>query len=386
LIELEATHKVPEEKKILLRRLGLDTVEVLLPKGPSDEIESAFKTTSKTKWLFNAKEYRTPYVQPPDRSPEDVSSFDELQRRLFQESYACRSALVGNLTRKIERCLESDEYRKAERRLRSDLSRATRNARTAKERLRDLQKRHRVEVETGYSSEIARLDKEESELGQEEDAFETKASDLEGRYLNTKGELDAMRTDAAASIGELEQHTRDARRSLKETTGKLYKHRRAELSACAKTIRAEAEELGSVATEAKRIDSANEQLAIEEAGFPEWSGEQEVGWRAKHAAAFRTETDGIERIEASAREEFASLENRRGALERDFEEARGRVAQTAMDPNDKPPTDFGRRVKTVFSRGERVAHYAETEARRKRVERLLKDFRTGAYESWYKRP
>ena len=76
LIELEATHRVTEEKKARLRNLGIDAVEVILPTGPFEEIEEAFKHTSKTKWLYNGEEQRTRYVQPSIRDTEDVPPLD----------------------------------------------------------------------------------------------------------------------------------------------------------------------------------------------------------------------------------------------------------------------------------------------------------------------
>lgn len=77
-IELEAPHRVTDEKKARLRNLGIDAVEVILPTGPFEEIEEAFRHTTKTKWLYNGEEHRTRYVRPSVRDSADVPPFDEL--------------------------------------------------------------------------------------------------------------------------------------------------------------------------------------------------------------------------------------------------------------------------------------------------------------------
>ena len=168
LIELEATHKVSEEKKAKLRHLGIDAVEVLLPTGPFEEIEEAFKTTERTKWLYNVQEHNTKYVFVSDRSAAEVPPLDELQRGVFDETFTCRKFMVSDLMRTIGRCLESEPYRSAEANLRSELSRVEKNTERAKLQLQHVQAEHRAGVESQYEDALAELTKAESGLRDEE--------------------------------------------------------------------------------------------------------------------------------------------------------------------------------------------------------------------------
>lgn len=104
-IEIVVTHGIKSDKLAKLKRLGIDTVQVRIPKDSPESIEKNFHVTDKIKWVYNNVEARTEYIRvtPPDS--KGVSPIDELQRKLQEESFACRTAEIGNLIRAIKRCL-----------------------------------------------------------------------------------------------------------------------------------------------------------------------------------------------------------------------------------------------------------------------------------------
>lgn len=133
-IELVVTHKVSEEKKIKLRRLGIDTVSVIVPKSSEQEIEDNFKTTKKIKWEYNGNEANTKYVPVSSGTSERVLEFDAEQRRIFEESNSCRKARLNNTLRSIKKCLQSESYRRTEYHFESEISRIETATKAERER------------------------------------------------------------------------------------------------------------------------------------------------------------------------------------------------------------------------------------------------------------
>lgn len=174
-IEFVITHRLTEEKKVKLSRLGINTVQVIIPKVPEEEIEKALKSSRKFKWIYNELEANTEYISVPEGNSEGVPSIDEIQRKLFEESYSCRAAKINNLVRNINKCIRSESYRRTERLFESELSRIAKNRKRAEQRLGELEEQYREEAlsrNRGIHNEI----KEEY-------------ADLEKRYNNKNLEL-----------------------------------------------------------------------------------------------------------------------------------------------------------------------------------------------------
>ena len=85
-IELVASHKVDNEKKVKLRRLQIDTIEISIPKDSPEGIEQALYNTKRIKWLYNNVEQSTDYIPIPIGNSTEVPPLDELQKRLFAET------------------------------------------------------------------------------------------------------------------------------------------------------------------------------------------------------------------------------------------------------------------------------------------------------------
>ncbi|MCI1752989.1 MAG: hypothetical protein LKM36_09020 [Flavobacteriales bacterium] len=384
LIELEATHKVHEEKKARLRRLGIDAVEVSLPTGPFEEIEEAFKTTHRTKWLYNAKEHGTSYVRPADRGAADVSSIDELQKQLFEETYACRKSIINNLIRTIDRYLESEPHRSTEERLRADLARTTENADRTRIELRRVQEGHKRTIESGFAEEVEELESTESELRQKFEELERRSADLETRYFAKRNELE----DAEGAIHE------DLKRAERNPAirGKEIEKQSDQIGFANEGIRAsldelkrtENRELGEASTEDKRLEQESSELEAEEGGFPQWTREQDRDWRAEQDRLIREEEGSIRILERDTIEESGSLEHRKEQLRTEFEELRRRVTETVANRSVEGGSKLAERIKAVLSNGEHLASIAEAECDRKRTKSIVQDLRSGKFETWYR--
>ena len=84
LIELVATHKVDVDKLAKIKLLGIDLIEVSIPKDSQEEIEATFYHTNRTQWLYNYEQENTQYIPIPQGNAEGISSINEFQRRIFE--------------------------------------------------------------------------------------------------------------------------------------------------------------------------------------------------------------------------------------------------------------------------------------------------------------
>ena len=175
LVEFVATNKPDQEKLMKLKRLGIDAVQVYVPKSFPEEIKRNLLISKNTKWLFSNEEQNTPYVQISKEDPRRVYDVDELQRSLFEEGYKCRSAQLGELIRSIERILGSESYRTIEQDIESEIRRVTEASERAESELAGLRDQH------GRSG-IERHQKRRNSIEESESAFYSKTSNLERRY------------------------------------------------------------------------------------------------------------------------------------------------------------------------------------------------------------
>ncbi len=169
-VEFVITHKIPEEKKVILKRIGINTVQIIIPRVSEEAIEKSLKSVTKIKWVYNEIESNTDYIPVFEGNSEGIPSIDEEQRKLFEESYACRAAQIGNLIRSISRSLGSESYKRVEFQFEQEISRIEEASKRIQSRLDRIQ----GEIQEAIHSE----------LGSRRESLEAKRSDLEGRYLD----------------------------------------------------------------------------------------------------------------------------------------------------------------------------------------------------------
>jgi hypothetical protein len=190
LIELVITHKVSEEKKIKLRRLGIDTISIIVPKSSEQEIEDNFKTTKRVKWEYNGIEANTKYVRVSSGASEGVLEFDTDQRRIFEESIKCRKARLNNTLRTIKKCLQSESYRRVEQLFESEISRIESATKGERKRLGDMEAKFENEVYKHFKNQYDKIDSELKVVSEGRFSIKQESRGLETRYFDKTRELD----------------------------------------------------------------------------------------------------------------------------------------------------------------------------------------------------
>lgn len=215
LIEIVVSHKLDDDKKAKIKRLGINTVQITIPKDSPENIANNFLVTKNTKWVFNHVEQNTNYFQLSNRTSERILPIDSIEMGFFRESVTCRENQIRNLIRGLRKCVESQHYRNIEQNLESELSRAKGNAKRERERLEQLRIQHRESVESRFRESYDILEREESEFehsiedaqkqlyeeyNREQTGIERQHTNLERRYL---AKLESIREEQAIINREL---------------------------------------------------------------------------------------------------------------------------------------------------------------------------------------
>ncbi len=183
LIEIVVTHKLNDDKKAKIRRLGIDTIQIIIPKDSPENIAKNFLGTKNTKWVFNHVEQNTNYLQLPSGHTEGISQIDELQMGLLRESIICRRNQISNLIRSITRCVESQLYKRVEFNIGQEIQRIEKATREHQSRL--------DEIQEGIENEIySELGNRREELDTRKEEFREYCSGLEKRYFAKRNELE----------------------------------------------------------------------------------------------------------------------------------------------------------------------------------------------------
>lgn len=210
LLEIVLSHKIDDEKKVKLKRLGIDTIQIKIPKDSEENIKKGLETSVNTQWVYNNEQERTNFIQISKRDRTLVLPVDELEKRLFRESFECRKNQLGNIIRSIEKCLGSQQYRGLVDQFEHELSRIKTNTASNRIRLEELRTGIRERVKTRYKNTLESLEREESQSaeiyrrangelqGSFDDAKRKQDENferLEERYQSKKGELEDSRIE-----------------------------------------------------------------------------------------------------------------------------------------------------------------------------------------------
>ncbi|SHI77589.1 hypothetical protein SAMN04488096_104208 [Mesonia phycicola] len=226
LVEFVINHKIDDEKRNKLKRLGINTVQIIIPKKPEPEIEKALTSSKKIKWVFNEIEANTEYIYVPKRDSERILPIDEDQRILFEESFKCRAAQINELIRRFKKCLQSEPYRRAEHLFEQEISRVKKATKIEQSRLEEQEARITKEVQREHTEENLELAKRGGRLQSKRREFQKNKADVEERFLSatrkfkeeqeeirriTKTELNNSGTEA-----EIRERFRNRNRELRE--------------------------------------------------------------------------------------------------------------------------------------------------------------------------
>ncbi|MBK0371164.1 coiled-coil domain-containing protein [Flavobacterium agrisoli] len=201
LIEIVVSHKLNDEKKAKIKRLGIDTIQIIIPKDSPENIAKNFLVTKNTRWVFNHVEQNTNYFQLSAGDAEGISQIDELQMGLLRESITCRKNQISNLIRSITRCLESQSYKRTEFQLGQEISRIETNTERTKLQLEQLRSQFRKAVENRHSQSLESIEQAERDFQQFVaetennlyDEYYLQYSEIEERYSNLESRYIAKR-------------------------------------------------------------------------------------------------------------------------------------------------------------------------------------------------
>jgi hypothetical protein len=205
-IEFIVYSKIKPDKFLKLSRLGIDTLQINIPRKSEADIEKALKSSSTYKWVYNEKEANTEYIPIFRKDTEDLSQINDDERIFFEEDFRCRQTEINWLIRSIKRNLQSEQHRAIELGLNQQIQKVERNTESANQRLGDLEESNRRDALARNSIEEDKEDKE--------------YANLERRYLGKKDEL-----EEAISLESFNQRDRkgiiDAIQGEKEEIGRI---------------------------------------------------------------------------------------------------------------------------------------------------------------------
>ncbi|MEP2669668.1 MAG: hypothetical protein ABJH04_11765, partial [Cyclobacteriaceae bacterium] len=308
--------------------------------------------------------------------------FDELQRKLQEESLACRTAEIGNLIRTIKRCLESKPYRESEEYLRKEISRTARNTDTHRSRLEKIREDCRSRVKGRFKAEIDKIDSGSRQVEREAEQLRQKHSSLEIRYHRKRIEIAEKDKELGLRIKAKIERSTGTRETFEERKRQIVRDRgksirdfesaKKELeSDQEKTLRdieRERTRIEQIITSGEAISSKFEQL------------EREASNEFKELAD--SEAEEIERLERDSENEPRLLELSENRIREEFEELRSRSLDKIKRRNGDGNSELSRGITHLLQTRERLINFEKDNASYKRNREAWDSFNKGAYKNW----
>lgn len=403
LIEVIATHKVDSEKLIKLKRIGIDTVQVKIPKSSPEDIENCFKRTDSTKWLYNNERENTTYISTSRENTERIPQFDEFEREKlkFEKSFSCRKAEISNLIRELRKSLESEQYRRVAEGLRRERARIDADTESERTELDRVRKQYEDAARESTKAKKDELTSREQGLRSEEREFEKRRGKLEGRYYLEKRELEENRE-------QLEERYYIKKRELRGATDNITKIINAissSLEGIEKRRKETATEFeqasGEIGTEAEQIKEEGTKLdtEFEESiqglstrirEMPEEFRREEVEFREKLGRRKEEFTENMERRKAQFREklerekiEFIEERERfETQIRNEFEQDRIKSIKAIENRNTSEVSRVRRKIRGILDEGQVLDDVTERRSCFKRLGIVKEAFDKNAHKNW----
>ena len=371
LIEIVVTHKIDSKKLAKIRRLGIDMVQITIPKDSLENIEKSLLAGQKIKWIYNNEQERTEYIFLPKIDSEGVSQIDELQREFFEESFECRKSQISNLIRAITKCVESQHYRGIEKQFRKEILRAEINTERTQNELKKVRNRIREKVHSRFEKRRRILKAKREEIEREEKTFEQdyeakernlefefnrdqkaikeRSGILEERYLKRRGEIEKQQKEIRESIIKVE---------FFESSEAEYREKE----------RAIGHEIESIEARIERDQRDRRNIPL-----------QFKQLKAKEHERFEHEKGRIR----ERRKNLPSIyRNQEDELETEFREIRERRTAQIKNEDYYEATDFSSRLKKILATRDILNDWDEKQLAYERNKAALGYFRKGTYKNW----
>lgn len=374
-LEFVVTHKPDTDKLNKLQRLGINTVQIIVPKLAEPELEKSISQASKVKWTYNENESNTEYIHISNGSREGVPFIDEDQRKLFEESFKCRSAQIGNLIRSIKRCLGLQSYQRAERLFEQEISRIENATREHQSRLDEIQARIESEISAELGDRILAI-------GQQREKFQSDKADLEKRYLTKREKLTREQENLDREvqyrygIRESESSIRDRFRTVEERLGNDFER---ELSTIGRDIKREISAFNNYKRSEERIRNDIEKDTAFERDF----GKAKRGIVKEFKKQEDRERQEFDRTAEILQAEIDSLndtaENDDESLRRRSEGEKELIAKRISERDVLGGDELSERIANVLQVRGHLDGYQRDITRIEEAKRIIQD---GAYKKW----
>jgi len=367
LIEIVVTHKLDDEKKVKLKRLGINTIQIIIPKDSEENIAKSLLTTNNTKWVYNYVQERTNYIQVSKGDREELSSIDELQRKFFAESAVCRTNQISNLIRSIKISLGTQQYRRIEQQFESELSRVKTNTKRNRERLDELERGFEDEVYSSIRDKEEEVEQGFRDFEQQQTAFEENYSGLERRYIKRREDIteEEANTDREIKlryrVGNSEE---DIRREFGFEETRIDDEQKSinrQQSYLDIDLREESRFAGDFEREEKNLEREFREL------------------EDKERERFEKLSEAIQSKDGEYRKLKAEVENELGSeFERKYEQIVDRVNKRDVQSDD----ELSERIKSILEIRGLLDNYENEISTIEQYQKYLEFIRTGAWKEW----
>lgn len=386
-IELVVTHKISYEKKAKLSRIGIDTVQIIIPKLPEPEIEKSLKSVRKIKWVYNAIEANTKYISLSKGDTERVFPIDEEQRKLLNESFACTAAKIGNLIRSITRSLDSQSYRNAERLFEQEIQRIETATRRENEELEAMEREEERFVEREFTDSIRGNIERRTRLESTKTRIRDRRSELEGRYIRKKSELIENQYDD----NRKQQGIRQAIEQCLEagtTEGEVRERFREQENGLEEQFRFDEEKISKdfdvennrIRTRIKEEQRVFERYKLDERELSNESGKhkntEQIAFSAIKTELERETGDLEEQIKNSGN----YIRQRERGLKDEFKKLREQAFERIKQRNSSGGDELAKRIEAVLEVGRISGSYNEKLSTYERYRKGLEIARSGAWK------
>ncbi|MBB6003202.1 hypothetical protein [Arcicella rosea] len=389
LIEIDVTHKIKDEKWLKIKRLGIDTVEVKIPRDSEESIIECFDRTTFTKWIFNNEEQNTSYFSISSSFGKRVSTTDEFTGGIHEETFKCRRSQIGNLIRAFERCLEQESYISIKQRLELEILEVENNTERESKQLRELQGEFEARIKGEFE------DEEEEFRGRYEN-FRAEEVRVEGLYNEeqSKFEIETKRINSETrelekSIKSVESLIREYQDEIRQITedSQTINRRREDFRGCQEEIETRREELRK-----RRKDIQSEQNDIEE---EEFRAEREfVRRREELSQSFTTRRDSLpteyEKLRTQLRERMDEKERtlrpdfarEASRISESFDESKARLIEGIRRRDGKVVPELRQRFEGLLNLDATIRDIEQIKAYGKRVRRAEECFEQKNWKAW----
>lgn len=397
LIELVATHKLSEEKKLKIKHLGIDCIQVTVPKESPENIEKVFDRTNRTKWIYNYEHESAEYIPITYGSREGISFIDKDQRKFFEESFNCRAAQIRNLIRTIDSCLESEQYRKVIEKLESEISRVTRNTEIERKDLERTRSSNaasieefrdgiRTKINSKYQTDIERIHNERNRIDAEEQQLQELIRTEDATYASR---IEEHRGKYRESLYERHQYNAEKEQNRYRELEERYNRKKSEIIGITESTgdanRELRRKIEDINAEADGIQFRLTRIGIEKSRIEDdIRGERRVANQLQ--LSIQSIVERRNRIAEKGTYETDKVEDGVGSdrseIEKRIEQLREQFL-ASVENRSFTPNEYTRKYQATLDELEAVPNYVDAKRSYERHEKAWKCFTSEAYKNWH---